>query len=541
MYKRIVFFTLSFLLFLNGCQSPVYDQALRNTGDTRYKINVAKNNMYEKKLKTPDSLVVDTGYYVDKHPIDLKKQPSWLSNKIVLRGERLPFSYYSAAVAGGATHRLMTRYQDGLDAKIAFSMNYTGTVKGALDLLASKTGYVYTVNGNDIYWQSIITQTFDIAFMPGDADYQMGKGPGASSSSSSSSSSGSSGSSSSSTTVSAVLDDTASSQYSSLKGALSIWKDLNASITQMLSPIGKVVVSQSTTSVTVSDHPANIKLISKFIDNLNSNLSKQVLVKVEVLTVNLENNFNFGINWNVVQRALGNGVYQLVADNGSPLTLTSLVNLSLNKTTAGINNFNVTDANTAGTGNQATGVIALANALQAQGKVSIVTQPQVLCQNNQVSSIRILDQQGYLASVQQVNTGTTTSGSSAVTSQITPGNIQTGLTLYVLPKILKDKVYLQIYADLSTNLGTKKVSSSANTTTSGSTEIEVPHVTQQQFNERSFVKSGDTLILSGYKQLSNRVGASQLFDSQALGGKTAQQQNVETIVLITPIILHGIG
>ena len=37
----------------------------------------------------------------------------------------------------------------------------------------------------------------------------------------------------------------------------------------------------------------------------------------------------------------------------------------------------------------------------------------------------------------------------------------------------------------------------------------------------------------------SQTGAMQLFSSQELGGKAAQQTNQETIVLITPIILHG--
>jgi len=531
MYRRIVFFALSFLLFLAGCQSPVYNQASSNTGDAKYKMNEARSNMAA-KLKAPAPLIVSQGLYIDKNPIDLQKQPAWLKNKIVLRGEQLPFSYYSRVIAGGASRDLLTRYQTGLNDKQTVSLNYSGTVKGALDLLASKTGYIYTIAGHDVYWQSIVTKTFDIAFMPGTSDYQMGKASGGGSSSSSSSSSGSGGES-----VSAVLDDTASSQFSSLKGTLSVWKDLANSVKQMLSSEGQVAMSESTTSITVSDRPSNVKLIDKFINNLNANLSKQVLVKVEIITVSLESNFNFGINWNLVQRAIGNGTYQLVANNGSPLALTSAVNLALNSTSIGMNNSNL--IGDAGGNNQTSGILALATALQAQGKVSIVTQPQVLCQNNQVSSIRILDQQGYLASLKITSTGAATTGETAsVTSEITPGNLQTGLTLYVLPKILGNKVYMQVNADLSSNLGIQPVTSS---TDANAPRIQVPHVSQRQFNQRSVIRSGDTLILAGYKQLTNTSGASQLLDSQALGGKTAQQGSTETIVLITPIILPGIG
>jgi hypothetical protein len=64
-------------------------------------------------------------------------------------------------------------------------------------------------------------------------------------------------------------------------------------------------------------------------------------------------------------------------------------------------------------------------------------------------------------------------------------------------------------------------------------------LTQKQFNQRSVIGSGDTLILAGFREVKNESGAMQLFNSQALGGKGAKQQIIETIVLITPIILHG--
>src|SRR5205085_12388697 len=100
----------------------------------------------------------------------------------------------------------------------------------------------------------------------------------------------------------------------------------------------RVMVSEATTSVTVRDRPANVNLIARFIANLNKNLSKQVLVKIEVLTVTLESDFNFGINWDVVQRAFGNGNYQLVSNNGAPIALQSSTQLSLNSTSLGVNN-----------------------------------------------------------------------------------------------------------------------------------------------------------------------------------------------------------
>jgi len=101
-----------------------------------------------------------------------------------------------------------------------------------------------------------------------------------------------------------------------------------------------------------------------------------------------------------------------------------------------------------------------------------------------------------------------------------------------------------VNADLSTNNGIQTLSSTSGTTpTSGNTApvIQVPNITQKQFNQRSVIATGDTLILSGFKQVGNQANAMQLFQSQELGGKAAVEQTSETIILVTPIILHGIA
>ncbi|MCD6039235.1 MAG: bfpB [Gammaproteobacteria bacterium] len=536
MFCRRIILLLLTMLVISSCNSPVYNQAEGNVADVKQRIDEARQRSNESGKSSPP-LVVNEGPYVDKTPISLAKQPTWLRNHIVLKGDQLPFSFYSRTIVGGAGHNVLTHYQVGLDESQKVSINYSGTVRGALDLLAAKSGYVYSVNGNSVYWQAFVTKTFDIAFMPGSSDYMMGKASGGSGISNVASG----GSASTNTTVTAIIDDSASSQYSNLKGTLSIWKDLEKTIGQLLSPQGTVMVSESTTSVTVRDRPTNIDLIGKYIANLNNNLSKQVLVKVQVLDVTLNNAFNYGINWQAVKTSLGQQ-FQLNANYGTPISLSTLNPFSTTTPLSGTGGPGLPQIGTVNINNSSTGVTALINALTQQGKVSLVTEPRVVCLNNQVSVIRIVNQEGYLASVQTTSLSGSGTGGASITTQVTPGTVVTGLTLYILPKILGSKVFLQVNADLSTNNGIQTLSSTTGTTPSSNNSvpvIQVPSVTQKQFNQRSVVATGDTLILSGFRQVNNQANAMQLFQSQQLGGKGAFEETVETIVLITPIILHG--
>lgn len=529
MLKQWIVLLLSTTFMLAACHSPVYNQAQGNIADVKLRQEAARNKQ-DADAKGPAPLLVKQGPYVDMSPVSISGQPSWLRNHIVIRGDQLPFSYYSRTIAGGASKTILTKYQVGLDPAVVVSMSYSGTVKGALDILASKTGFVYSIMGNTVYWQAFVTRTFDVAFMPGGTDYLLGKpGSGGGSANVNTGGGNAMGSVSNYTT-----SDSSDSEYSSLSGKLSVWKDMQDSIKQMLSPEGSVTVSQATTTVTVRDHPTNVNLVAQYIQNINKNLSRQALVKVQILEVNLSNNFNFGINWGLIARAFNKTPFTLSGDYGTPIILSSTLSGGAIPT-AGLN----AAANPASDGgpNGMPSYTVLLNALNQQGKTSLVSEPRVVCLNNQVSVIQITQQQGYAASVQNTSGtgGTGTVAQNTVTSQITPGSVITGITIYLLPKIMKDKVYLQVNADLSINNGFSSFGPTVNNVTQA--QIQLPNITQKHFNQRSMIRSGDTLIMSGFRQVGNTANAMQFLKSQALGGKASQETNVETIILITPIIL----
>lgn len=516
MFKKWIILLFTTVFVLSACHSQLYNQTQGNVADAKIKVNEDLKKSDNDAKPTPP-LVVKNGLYVDTTPQALSRDPSWMQNHIVLNGDKLPFSYFSRAIASGAGVNTLTKYQMGLDSAVKISMNYSGSIKGALDMLASKAGYVYNVRNKQIYWQSVISKTFDVAFMPGGTDYMMGK-----TSSSAAASSGGGG------TVSDYSTG-GTSQYSNLKGTLSVWDDLGTTIKQLLTPTGTVVVSQSTTSVTVNDKPSNVELVGQYIANMNRNLAKQVLVKVQVMEVNLETGYDFGINWQLIANAFHNSPFVVNGNYGTPVSITALTS----QVASAIPQMGLNSAQDPDHPNGVPSYTILFNALSQQGKTAIVTEPRVVCLNNQVSVIQITESNGYVASIQNTTVAAGgTAPTSTVTSQVTPGTLVTGLTLYILPKILGEKVFLQVNADLSTNDQFTQFGPT-------NSQIQLPNVTQKQFNQRSVIKSGDTLILSGFRQLVNRTGANQFINSQALGGKAATQRSRETIVLITPIVLHG--
>ena len=147
--------TMASMLLLVACNSPVYNQTEGNVADVKIKTSEARAKS-DAAARTKPALVVKQGPYVDTSPISLQKNPTWLKNYIVVRGDQLPFSYYSRTIASGAGPHILTKYQVGLDPSTNITLNYSGTVRGALDMIAAKTGFVYSIQGNVVYWQAFV-------------------------------------------------------------------------------------------------------------------------------------------------------------------------------------------------------------------------------------------------------------------------------------------------------------------------------------------------------------------------------------------------
>ncbi len=496
------------LSFMMAACAP-YHRAQSNINDTI-------QEMHEKDLDSEKNRVVrdEEGFYVDSDPIKLSHLPRWLEKPIDLHARQMPLQLLVNQVIGDS--EIISTYDNKVNSDIPVNLSYKGTVKGALDAIKAKTGYNYEIDGSKLIWSIFQTKIFNISFMPGNSTYSVGQSQ-SSNKNASSSSSGSSGGANSNSGSQALQDD----QYSKLEGQLSIWKDLRTTLDQLKSSTGKVVVSESTTTVTVRDYPSNVQAIGSYIAKLNKVLGKQVMISVQVLEVDLNHDFNLGLDWNLLFK-VANKSYSLTGNPGSATNVSSTL---------------ATSATSPGMSFHGDNNSVILNALSKQGRVRVVTRPTVVTMNNQIASIRITQDTGYLQSV-------TTTSTAQVGSQtaLNPGVVTDGFTLYLLPKIQDNRVYLQISSTIASLISLQKESSApTGSSTSGSNyqAIEVPTLAQKIFNQRSLIRSGSTLVIAGYKRLRDETQQADFYGIGALGGKGSQSQNVETLVLITPTILKS--
>jgi type IVB pilus formation R64 PilN family outer membrane protein len=409
-----------------------------------------------------------------------------------------------------------------------------GTLHGLLDMGAARFGVYWKYDAGTIVFFYTDTRVFQVTSIPGDSRLDTSVMSGASSNGSGGGGGGGSGGGGSSggaaggagsiggggsggggnggSTPSVSSDN---STNIGMTAQLSVYNGLQATIKAMLSPSGSVLASPATGSITVTDTPDVLERVGEFMAQQNRVLSRQVLVNITVLSVTLSADDTYGINWSAVYQALG-------TQFGITNTFSSLVS------TATPNAFSATVITPS---SRASGTTAMIAALSQQGTVRRKTSASVTTLNDQPVPVQVAEQQGYLAQISTtatLNVGTQTS--------LTAGTITTGFNMTLLPHILDDgTVMMQFYTNLSS------LANLENFNVNGET-IQLPTVDTRNFLQRVAIKSGQTLVISGYEGTTDQTSRQGVGSPQNYafgGGQSATHSREIIVILLTPVAMNG--
>ena len=214
----------------------------------------------------------------------------------------------------------------------------------------------------------------------------------------------------------------------SKEDSLSFWKDVDLNLAKMISPTGKYSFNKLAGLVMVTDSPQVLDKIASYIDLINVETNKQILVEVKILEVTLSRENTYGIDWNAIYKNLGD-IKQLTLS--SNLAAQSLVSPGLFTLTA--------TGPKEDSGTVSSGVSALIKALQSQGRVEVVSQPKIMLLNNQAAMVQVGTVTSYVA-----NTTTTTSSAGLASTSATTDQVQEGVTLRLMASILDGQILVQL-------------------------------------------------------------------------------------------------
>jgi len=242
--------------------------------------------------------------------------------------------------------------------------------------------------------------------------------------------------------------------------------------------------------------------------------SKQVLLNVEVYSVERQKGDNYSLNWNALWASAG-----------------SALGFNFNSAQGGIGGpaftIDVNDPNSPFAGSSVVG-----QALSTMGNTSLLTSSTAITLNGQTVPLNVSREQAYLQSTSSSISG---SDSSLASTTLTPGVATEGLAMNFTPRILDNNQVLVRYSiDLSVIEAIETFSSP-----NGQSAIQLPRRSVRNFLQNVSIPSGQSLVLTGFQQTQGTRDGEGPFSPKAwmLGGNKKANSTSRTIVIvITPYV-----
>jgi type IVB pilus formation R64 PilN family outer membrane protein len=441
-----------------------------------------------KEDKIPEMIYKDFGIIVEF----VKQKDGSVEEDSSLLEETPPLDLDVPAPAGLDIFGLSSSSEEEEEELIEYDFN--GDLKGLLDYItiAIDKKWEYDSESQKVYFYKYRTEIFELL----QAKESITKSTTITTESSSSGA-GDGGTSGNSQTI----------QFSS---ELNSWDDMQNNIENMLSEDASSSFDPTEGTIIVTDSDYVLSGIRKYVDKINEDSSKQVLIDMRIINVKVKDEANFGMNWSAVNQAVSSS---LLGGN-----LTSAFSLG---STAKSSNFLQLD-------NSATGMGALFSALNEFSNFKVSNNLNATTMNNKPVPMQVVTEVTYF---QSVTSETTEQGTERLVPTI--ATVKEGITVTVTPKIHDQNVVLDYSMNLSVIDEIKEV---------GNLGAQTPVISLKNFTQRVIAKNGEPLIVAAFDKVNKSGGTSSPFagDLWFLGGSEKTSEEKETVlIVITPYIVSN--
>lgn len=374
-------------------------------------------------------------------------------------------------------------------------VNYRGSLSGFLNMAAAYFDIGWTYHDGRIQFSRQVTRTFQLAALPTKltASASMTGGISSSGSGDASTSSG-------------------STQNSQISLNLDFWKELDATLKNIIGDQGTFTTSPTSNAITVNGSASLVEKVGREIQEINRQLQRQVSLKVEVYRVTLKQTSDWNLDFETAFTS-GIGKYGLGTHTQA-------------------NGANAGFANLAITGGRFNGSKAALQLMEENGDVSVVTTSNVTTMSGQPVPVQVSNTRGYIEKL------TTVVADGGVTTTAETGSATAGFSMSLMPTVMDSgNVLLQYNMNISAFAGSddgfdnKKV---------GGNEIQLLNVDQRSFIQSGMIRSGSTLVVAGFEQVTNTAkdtGQGSANFKLFGGSRTGAKNREMLIIMITPNVL----
>lgn len=380
------------------------------------------------------------------------------------------------------------------DTSRVLAISYEGPLRGLLDHVAIASGYGWDFDAktNSVVFSRLSVRTFTLLGIPGTKKYT-----DTITNRSRETTRSSIGGSNVNQTVATADTSSQTAQSNTTDYKFDIWADTEKAVKALLSPEGSVVGNQAAGTITVRDRAQNVRQVANYIAETNKRLSRQIALLINVWALEVSDENEAGLD---LQAIFANDDVSIVAGSlsalGGPGTASATI--------------------VSGKLKDSTGVL---KALKEWGNATQATSGGGLAVSNQPLSAQAIQRINYIA-------GSSTSQSDyGQTTEITPGEVTTGFSMTVTPHILdRRRVLLQYTINLVLLDELREYATNDLT-------IQLPKTSTRAFTQRSSMQMGQTLILAGFQDQTQKLANSMGLFSFGRGAKYGKTLLVITMQL----------
>ncbi|GAA0499445.1 PilN family type IVB pilus formation outer membrane protein [Tatumella terrea] len=383
---------------------------------------------------------------------------------------------------------------------------WQGPVSGLLDDITARQGLSWEYQDHRVIISYMTTKTFPVLFMDNNASFYSRTVSGTTSSQNQNTNGVAGGQNASDN---GDKNSGTTSQATTMEIKSGLYHDISSTISMMLTP-GKGRMELTNGELTVRDTPRVLSEVARYIDDRNTQLNRQVVLNVQVYSIDNKDNDQLGIDWKAVfnNTNLGLSLTSPYADAASEMMSSGISILD----------------------GKGQGSTALVKALAEQTHLTVVTQLSSMTTNLSAVPVQVALQQDYASDTSTENTANVGSSSSISKSTIT-----TGLNMTILPYLMPDSTRMQL--QFAINMSDDPT---FRTFTSQNASIELMKTRMKIFTQRVLMKSGQTLVLSGYQSVSNSDDHQGVDHSHFFllgGGDGGSRGKSALVILITPVLM----
>lgn len=254
-------------------------------------------------------------------------------------------------------------------------------------------------------------------------------------------------------------------------------------------------LNKSSGTLFVRARPSQMRMVEKLIDRYKAVLRRQVLIEAQLMDVQLSDQFQYGVDWNLLR----NNVAAIVG--GAPIAASGFSSALPNPGDTGAirtltfpaQSVGYTEGRSSGFAYSRGSVAAAINLLRDFGNVKILSNPSIRVRNNVPALLSVGSSNRYVAksSVSVTNPG---GGASTTTADVQTDSVFSGVIIGVVPFIGEQGNVELLINPMQTEVDTVSLQLQD---VGGGNKVTLPKISFKGLTTTLNIKDGDTVIIGG--------------------------------------------